>query len=246
MDYSTVTLLEKLLHVARLCALEEMASGLAHELNQPIGAIATFAQAGRRMLARPDPLLAEALDVFERIGAEALSAGAGIHRIRQWFAGCAINRIVYRYSQLLDEVMPVLQLLADRCGTALTLERASELPVVVIDPLRIQHVLLTLVQNAVEASGPGPAAVHIDVTGDRFGIKTTVEDQGSGIPDAIRESIFRPFFTTKAHGTGLGLAASRTIIEKHDGQIGFENAQNGGARFWFHLPAATRESISKS
>jgi len=241
MDPNTASLLEKLLQIARVSALEEMASGMAHELNQPMGAIATFAEAGRRMLARPEPMLTEAMDVFERICNEALSAGEGIHRIRRLFNGRTVSRTVYSYPVVLEEVLPVLRLLTERRGLTLALRQAPELPPVSIDPLRIQHVLFALVHNAVEAGGPKGATIRIDVTGDRFGLKTTVEDQGPGVPNEIGESIFRPFFTTKVNGTGLGLASSRAIVERHDGKIGFENAPNGGARFWFHLPAATGE-----
>ncbi len=107
-----------------------------------------------------------------------------------------------------------------------------------MDALRIQHVVLTLVQNAFEATGTG-AIVRIEVAGDRYGVEVSVIDRGHGIPENARASIFRPFFTTKVQGTGLGLASARAIVEGHEGTIGFEDASGGGTRFWFKLPAAS-------
>ncbi|MET0657303.1 MAG: ATP-binding protein [Steroidobacteraceae bacterium] len=112
-----------------------------------------------------------------------------------------------------------------------------------MDRLRVQHVLFTLVQNALESPTPDnePPNVHIDVTCDRYGLQVAVEDRGDGLNADVTEHLFRPFFTTKPHGTGLGLASSRAIIEAHDGSIGFQNLPEGGARFWFQLPVAIEE-----
>ena len=232
-------LLEQLLRMARLSALEEMASGIAHELNQPIGAITTFAQAGERMLDRPDPMVRQTVDVLRHISAEALNAGAGIRRIRGLFAHesrletCSIVEVI-------AELMPVLELLAERNRTTLERHVVAELPPISIDRLRIQHVLFTLVQNALESPAREDTSprVRIEVTGDRYGVQVAVVDQGSGVPEHVRKNLFRPFFTTKGHGTGLGLASSRAIVEAHEGSIGFDETQAVGARFWFRLPAA--------
>jgi signal transduction histidine kinase len=219
-----------------------MASGFAHELNQPIGAIATFAQAGRRMLAAPDPAISDASEVLQHISTEALHAGDGIRRIRGLFAAPQGEPVTCLLSETLDELRPVLELLAQRAGVRLEVIVQDALPAVSIDRLRIQHVLFTLVQNALEASTPGSAAtVRIEMTGDRYGVVTTISDHGSGIPASAQDHLFRPFFTTKRNGTGLGLASSRAIVEAHEGVIGFEAAAGGGARFWFRLPATAGE-----
>ena len=107
---------------------------------------------------------------------------------------------------------------------------------------RHQHVLFTLAQNALEAPRqPGKQPrVEIELSGDRYAVTTSVSDDGLGIGEAARDNLFRPFFTTKANGTGLGLASSRAIIESHGGTIGFEDIASGGARFWFRLPAAAQ------
>jgi C4-dicarboxylate-specific signal transduction histidine kinase len=235
-------LLEQLLQVARMSALEEMASGIAHELNQPIGAITTFAQAGQRMLERPQPMVGEAAEVMRHISNEALNAGEGIRRIRSLFHGHHAERTDCNLADVVAELMPVLELLAVRSGATLQFPSQRALPSVAIDRLRIQHVLFALVQNALEAptrNGETPQ-VRIDVSSDRYNVRVTVEDSGLGIPDEAREQLFRPFFTTKTHGTGLGLASSRAVAESHEGSLDVENVAGGGTRFCLRLPASAK------
>jgi C4-dicarboxylate-specific signal transduction histidine kinase len=244
-EQRTARLLEKLLQVARTSALEEMASGMAHELNQPIGAIATFAQAGQRMLLRPDPMIDAAAEVLGHISSEALQAGQGIHRIRNLFNGREVARESCHVAEVVTELLPVLHVLASRSGAHIAADTAHDLPAVLMDRLRIQHVLFTLVQNALEAPRREgvPPGVGIEVTGDRYAVRVAITDRGTGVSDEIAQGLFRPFFTTKRTGTGLGLASSRAIVEAHGGAIGFENVAGSGARFWFRLPAATTEAL---
>jgi len=132
--------------------------------------------------------------------------------------------------------------LAVRSGATLQFSSQRALPSVAIDRLRIQHVLFALVQNALEAptrNGETPN-VRIDVNSDRYNVRVTVEDSGVGIPDEAREQLFRPFFTTKAHGTGLGLASSRAVAESHEGSLDVENVAGGGTRFCLRLPASAK------
>lgn len=240
----TARLLEQLMQIARTSVLEEMASGVAHELNQPIGAIATFAQTAQRMLARPEPLVEDARHVLLHITNEAMKAGEGIRRIRSLFSAPSVTVVECRLEDVVHELQPLLELLAARAEAALELQIDADLPRVAIDPLRIQHVLFTLVQNALESPRqPGVRpAVRIELSGDRYAVLTSVSDNGVGIDAADRDNLFRPFFTTKADGTGLGLASSRAIVEAHEGTIGFEDAAGGGARFWFRVPAAAGAS----
>lgn len=232
-------LMEQLMEIARVSALEEMASGIAHELNQPLGAIATFSQAGERMLSRPEPMTSSALEVLQLINREALNAGEGIRRIRRLFNHSGAKRPPCSMRELVTELRPVLELLASRTGSKLEIRCDENLPLVAVDRLRVQHVLVTLVQNAFEAPRrPGAAnRVRIEVTSDRYAVQTSVSDDGMGIDEQHKPQIFRPFFTTKGKGTGLGLASSRAIIESHEGTIGFDAIEGGGTRFWFRLPA---------
>ena len=233
-------ILNRLMEIARISALAEMASGIAHELNQPLGAIATFSQAGERMLNRPDPLVDRATEVFRQINHEALSAGEGIRRIRRLFDHDQAPRAPCNMSELIAELRPVLDMVALGNGGEMHYDTSRSLPGLAIDRLRIQHVVFSLVQNAFDASvfQETPPLVSIVVVGDRYGVETSITDRGTGISNEVREKLFRPFFTTKPRGTGLGLASSRAIIEAHEGTIGFDCAATGGSRFWFRLPYA--------
>jgi two-component system sensor kinase FixL len=234
------SILNQLMEIARISALAEMASGIAHELNQPLGAIATFSQAGDRLLNRPEPLVPQALEVFRQINAAAMGAGEGIRRIRRLFDHQEANRMPNRMSALIDELRPLFAVLATHIHANLTIEVGPAMPELLVDRLRIQHVLFALVQNALDASAQGSGAprVKIEVRADRYAVATSVTDSGPGVSTAIHDQLFRPFFTTKSQGTGLGLASARAIIETHGGTIGFENLAPGGSRFWFRLPLA--------
>lgn len=233
-------ILEQLMEIARASALAEMASGVAHELNQPLGAIATFSQAGERMLSRPDPMVSRALDVFRQINLAALGAGEGIQRIRRLFERASPQRTRCQLPEVTTELLPVLDLLALRAQGSVRVDAPSLVPDLLIDRLRIQHVLYALVQNAIDASVqmPSPPSIRIDISADRYSVETGVTDSGPGVPEELHAQLFRPFFTTKPKGTGLGLASSRAIVESHEGTIGFNNMTAGGSRFWFRLPIA--------
>jgi C4-dicarboxylate-specific signal transduction histidine kinase len=228
---------QQLMEIARASVLEEMASGIAHELNQPLGAIATFAQTGERMLDRPEPMITEARELFRHISDQAMGAGAGIRTIRRLFNNDVSNMQRLPIGDIIDHVAPLLHAVAHRAGGDVSIEVMPSLPDVLADSLRIQHVLLTLIQNAVDASTQMPL-VRLEAEGNQYGVEVSIIDQGCGIPEQARANIFRPFYTTKAHGTGLGLASARAIVEAHEGAIGFQNAPGGGTRFWFKLPAA--------
>jgi C4-dicarboxylate-specific signal transduction histidine kinase len=236
----TSELLEQLLQIARISALEEMASGIAHEINQPIGAIATFAQAARRMLKQPEPSLSALDEVLEMINVEALNAGQGMRRIRSLFNARSAERSTCRLDEVVEELSPVLELLARRSGAHFSTKVQADLPPVSINRLCIQHVLFSLVQNALEAPRRADVtpAVAVELTGDRYTVQTTVSDCGTGVAGEVADQLFRPFYTTKRQGTGLGLASGRAIIEAHEGSIGFENRPDG-AQFWFRLPAVS-------
>jgi two-component system sensor kinase FixL len=233
-------LVSQLMEISRLSALTELASGIAHEINQPLGAIATFAQAGERMLNRAEPLVNETLDVLRQINDAALSAGEGIRRIRRLFDQDSSARSRCQIPELIDELKPVLELFASRVGGQLNLDLSPRLPAVIVDRLRIQQVLVALVQNACDASAlcEGVPKIIVSTSSDRYNVEIGVRDSGPGVPPGIQPQLFRPFFTTKERGTGLGLASSRAIVEAHEGTMGFENLSAGGSRFWFRLPVA--------
>src|SRR5262245_48245808 len=235
-------LLARLMEVARASALEEMASGLAHELNQPLGAIATFSQAAERMLTKSPPMIEEAADVMRQISQEALGAGEGIRRIRRLFNRELLQRKQCSVGSILAELEPLLRILGERNGVRLETQVAPDVPDAFADPIRIQHVLFTLIQNAFEAerNGRQTPEVKVTVASDRYSVEVAVIDNGTGIPPGVHDQIFKPFFTTKQDGTGLGLASTRAIVEMHEGTIGFKSSDSG-TKFWFTLPAFTKQ-----
>ncbi len=225
------------MELSRIAALAEMASGIAQELNQPLGAIATFIQAGDRLLNRPEPMVSRARDVFQQITQEALTAGEGIRRIRRLFDHPGPKRSKCQMTDLVAEVVPALQALAQAAGIVLTVDVRSPLPEVNVDRLRIQLVLFSLVRNALEASAHNCGSqVRIEVHADRYAVETSIVDSGAGVAADLIDRVFRPFFTTKSGGTGLGLASSRATVEAHEGNIGFEKGIPTGSRFYFRLP----------
>lgn len=241
MDSGSTALLSQLVEISRIAALNELASGIAHELNQPLGAIATFAQAGERMLNREIPLVSQTLDVLRQINDAAINAGEGIRRIRRLFDQESTIRSRCDIAELVEELRPVLELFAQRVSGDLSIDVASGLPAVNLDRLRIQHVLAALVQNACDAGAQGPSTPRIAVaaSNDRYMVEITISDSGTGVSAGVQGQMFRPFVTTKAHGTGLGLASSKAIMDAHEGTIGFENLSTGGSRFWIRLPVAS-------
>jgi C4-dicarboxylate-specific signal transduction histidine kinase len=237
---SAETFLKKLMGVVRRSALAEMASGLAHEFNQPLAAIATFSHAGERMLNRQEPMVERAIGVFRDVSQEALGAGERLQGIRRLFEQERVNQARCQMSELITEIRPVLNSLGRYNNTTMHFDSHGVVPDVRVDRLRIQNVLLALVQNAIDASAQvsGERLIRIDVSAERYTVETGITDSGPGVPADLTEQLFRPFFTTKAQGTGLGLASSRTIVESHEGTIGFQNRAQGGVRFWFRLPVA--------
>jgi C4-dicarboxylate-specific signal transduction histidine kinase len=233
-------ILNRLMELSRTAALAEMASGIAHELNQPLGAIATFGQAGDRLLDRAEPLVPRAREVFQQISVEAMNAGEGIRRIRRLFDHAQPTRVPCQMSELVGELAPALDAMARAAHVFLKVDAQFPLPEVNVDRLRIQLVLFSLVQNAIEASSQSDSAqVLIGVRADRYAVETSIIDSGAGVPADLTDKLFRPFFTTKSGGTGLGLASSRASIEAHEGNIGFDKVMPTGSRFWFRLPVVT-------
>lgn len=230
-------ILGRLTELARTAALAEMASGLAHELSQPLGAIATYAQAGERLLNLAEPNLPCARNVLQQISSEALNAGEGIRRIRRLFDQGDTRREACRMDELVAELVPTLDALARSAGIRLALDLRAPLPEVCIERLRVQLVIYTLFKNAVDASGDnGGECVALRVSADRYAVETSITDAGVGIAPEVADRLFKPFVTTKPGGTGLGLASSRACIEAHEGTIGCDPALPSGSRFWFRLP----------
>jgi len=233
---------ERLTHVARLSTLGEMTTGLAHELNQPLTAIAMYARAAERLAAQPSPELDEVVQALQQIAAQALRAGEVIRRLR------ALVRNRHYQEELLDlnAVVRDLVVLAESDArmhhVRIELELADELPQVLGDTVQLQQVLLNLVRNAIDAVQHAPEpdrAVTLRTSLIALGVELAVCDRGPGLDPAIEGRLFEAFATTKPEGTGLGLAISRSIVESHGGKLAWKANSPQGSCFHFHLPAVS-------
>ena len=236
---------ERMNSVSRLATMGEMAAGISHELNQPLAAIANYAQACARLLRLPAPDLAEIGGALDQISGQALRAGEIIRRIRSLVRNEDVRRELQDVNGLIREVHGLLATDARVHDGRLELDLYEPMPAVTVDKVQIQQVLMNLVHNAFEAQGGGgdlhgggPAEVRIATrltdTGD---VEVSVNDHGPGLASDLEQKIFEPFFTTKASGTGLGLAISRSIIKAHASRLGYRANAPRGACFYFVLPA---------
>jgi signal transduction histidine kinase len=232
---------DELAHVARVAALGELTAALAHELNQPLAAIHTNAQATRRLLAAgraPDDLD----EVFGDIAAAAARAADLIRRLRNLLQRRQLEKVPLAVNEMLRDVQPILVTEAGRHGCRLTCHLAEALPMVAGDAVQLQQVVLNLARNAAEAMGAVAAAQReVVVRTADFGdgqVTVSVEDSGPPIDDASLATMFTPFHTTKPDGLGIGLAISRSIIEAHGGRLWAEPRHWTGMAVQFTLPAS--------
>jgi two-component system sensor kinase FixL len=240
-----VELRGRLTHLARVGEVGEMASSIAHEVNQPLTAIATYAQAGRR-LAEAGSLDTDAtVDLLSRIAEDALRAGAIIHRLRDLVRRQDLKQVHCDVNALVQAVTHLAAVDARLHDVTLTLDLAKELPVVLADGIQVQQVVLNLVRNAIDAMAGQDAAARALVVRSRQNddghVVVSVEDNGCGLPDDAENNLFQPFFTTKEGGMGMGLSISRTIAAAHGGQLWFERKPTGGTIFHLELPPANED-----
>ncbi|HSN70850.1 MAG TPA: PAS domain S-box protein [Steroidobacteraceae bacterium] len=231
---------ERLTHFNRLSTMGEMAAGIAHEINQPLTAIATYAQASTR-LAKLDTLPREdLLMALEQIAKQALRAGEVIRRLRSFVKNREVRREPVEVNRLLDDLLLLAETDARHHNVRVRIEPAGQNPVVQADPVQIQQVMLNLVRNSIDAMLEVSEdrreillRARIDPSGD---VEIMVQDRGSGFLPGAESELFTPFYTTKAGGTGLGLAISRSIVRAHGGKLWSAENPAGGARFFFTLP----------
>ncbi len=240
-DYEVRNMHTRIAHFGRVSIMGEMATGLAHEINQPLTAIASYAQGCRRMFINGSYETEEIVGVLEQISQQALRAGEVIRRMRSFAKYHEAKMESIEANRLLDELVQLGQTDVHYHNVRLLLEPAIEAPVICADVVQIQQVLLNLVRNAIDAMEDVPEPqrevvlrTRIDERGE---VEFMVADRGAGLPPEMSAEIFNAFFTTKNSGTGLGLSISQSIVRAHGGKLWCTDNPGGGARFFFCLPS---------
>jgi two-component system, LuxR family, sensor kinase FixL len=237
----------ELVHISRLTAMGEMASTLAHELNQPLSAIANYLKGSRRLLEdRSDDRSTMLRDAVDKAADQALRAGQIIQRLRDFVARGESERRVESVKKLVEEASALALVGAKDQGVRVRFQFDPTVDLVLADKVQVQQVLLNLMRNAVEAmEGCNRRELLISTTPAGEGmIAISVADTGAGITPEMTSQLFQPFVTTKRHGMGVGLSISRTIVESHSGQITCEPNPAGGTIFRFTLRAVTNEEFN--
>lgn len=230
---------DKLARASEAASLAELSASIAHEVNQPLAAIMTNAQACRRWLAADPPNVDRARVIIERVERNAQSAADIVSHIRALFSQTTGPRTPSALGPLVEEVRELLAEELARGRIALVIRLARDLPPVPIDAVQIQQVLVNIVRNAIEAMADVPAdrrRLRVEAVLAQDAVRIDISDTGPGLAEPGRA--FEAFFTTKAQGMGMGLAICRSIVEAHGGRLRAENGDPSGACFIFTLPLA--------
>jgi two-component system sensor kinase FixL len=231
----------RLAHVGRFNLMGEMAAGIAHEINQPLSAIATYAQAGKRVLERSDVDLAMLTEICHKIDDQARRAGQVIANLRKFIRKQEIDTQSLDVAHVVADVMTLIDADARSEGIAVHVRAQEGLPTVRADAIQLQQVLLNLTRNSVDAMRGGLGKEHgIVIATERSeqgGVRITVTDHGHGVSPQLGDNIFHPFVTTKRDGLGVGLAISRTIVQSFGGTLTYADNPAGGSIFTIDLPA---------
>ena len=231
----------ELARASRITMASLLSGSLAHELNQPLGAIVCNVQAAQQYLNQSTPSLNEVRDVLTDIEADGKRAGEIIHRLRALYQKTGQQRSALQLNQVIRESTDLMHSEFVFKGVAVDLELISELPSVLGNRIELQQVIMNLLINAVDAmAGQPPGLRRLHVTtfcGEPKTVQASIRDSGPGIPNEQLPRLFEPFFTTKATGMGMGLAICRAIIEAHEGRLWVKNNADCGTTFHLILPA---------
>jgi signal transduction histidine kinase len=237
---------QDLTHIGRVSALGELTASLAHELNQPLTAIRSNAQAAERLLAAPVPNLEEVREILRDIVMDNRRASEVIRRLRALVKKGDLEFVPLDLNELIREVARLMRSDAISRGISLSLELAADVPTVSGDRVQLQQVVLNLVLNGLDAMhkpGAGERTLVIRTVRDgEDAVAVSVQDAGIGIDEQHVDQLFQPLFTTKTEGLGMGLAIARTIVDAHGGRLSAANNVTAGATFQFSLPASREDA----
>jgi len=233
----------ELVHVSRLTAMGEMASSLAHELNQPLSAITSYLRGAATLLKSDQVDKDRVREALDRSADQALRAGDIIKRLREFVAKGETQHALESPAVLMEEAAALALVGAREQGVRVSLRCDPDLPDILVDKIQIQQVALNLIRNAVEAMETSSRReLTIAVARKDEFARFAVTDTGTGISPEIAQHLFQPFVTSKVNGMGVGLSICRTIIEAHGGRISAGANEGGGTVFEFTLPFAETEA----
>ena len=237
---------EELEHMARVATAGELATSLAHEVNQPLAAIVANAQAGRRFLAREGFDKRDLDEIFGDIAQQGQRASDVIRRLRDFLRKHATERVSLDLNAVLRDALPLLRRELEDHRVSVVLDFAESLPHVLADPVQMQQVFVNLVKNACEAMSEleGERRIELRTRAGGPRVRFEVQDNGPGLSADVRARLFQPFVTTKPDGMGLGLAICQSIVEAHGGSLRAEPANGGGVVFVVEFPSAADEEAS--
>jgi PAS domain S-box-containing protein len=230
---------EDLARVSRLTSMAELSASLAHEIRQPIAAAITDANTCLRWLARNEPDVEEARAAAMRVVKDATRASEIVSRVRQLFKKGTSERELVDINEVIQEMILLLQDETARHSIIVRTELAPDISQVMGDRVQLQQVVMNLMMNSIEAMRGLDGARELTLrtaAGENGEVTVSVSDTGVGLPPQLAEQIFNAFFTTKPHGTGMGLSISRSIVESHEGRLSVVNNSSRGVTFHFTLP----------
>jgi two-component system sensor kinase FixL len=239
----------ELVHMSRFTALGEMASTLAHEINQPLTAIANYLKGCRRILERLEgdqiPMLREAVN---QAADQALRAGQVIRHLREFVSRGESERHIESLPRLVQEASALALVGAKEKGVRVSFRLDPDAPLVLADRIQVQQVLLNLIRNAIEAMQDRlrrELVIGTSAQAEDGVVVVSVSDTGGGLAPEVAAQLFQPFVTTKKHGMGVGLSICRTIVESHGGKIWAESQPDEGTTFRFTLRAVDRQELAQ-
>jgi two-component system sensor kinase FixL len=231
----------RLSQVGRFNLMGEMAAGIAHEINQPLSAIATYAQAAKRIMDREQPDMRTLIDICKKIDDQALRAGRVLENLRKFIRKQEIRAEPIDVNRAIVDVLNLIEADARAEGLRVAAQLEEGLPAVNANAVQLQQVVLNLTRNAVDAmsdyTGSKERGIVVKTERvERGGVRISVMDHGPGVSRQLGDNIFHPFVTTKRSGLGVGLAISRTIVQAYGGSLTYRDNPAGGAIFDVELP----------
>jgi PAS domain S-box-containing protein len=237
--------LDQLAHVTRLGLMGEMASGIAHEVNQPLSAISSYTQVSLNLINKDNPDLVKLAEVLYKTQQQALRAGRIIHRMREFVKSHLKHSSTASINTLIEDAVSLCAAELKQNGIELTLQLDNYLPPIFVDHIHIEQVMINLIRNSIDAlqnlapKQQRQLSIHSRLT-LKNAVQVRIKDNGPGIDNDRQQKIFMPFYTTKADGMGMGLSISRSLLEAHGGTLYFKSKPGKGCSFYFALPTQTK------